>query len=128
MQVQKNLYGHRFLPIDLIGPIREPFLEGRKVRTAGRLMTRRIMGKSMFGDLKDETGRIQIYGKKDELGDQGFEDFTALSMGDILGLEGVLFLSKTGEPTIRVEKFELLSKIVRTLPEKWHGLKDTEIR
>ncbi len=128
MTSEKNLYGHRFLPIESIDSIVTNFSESRKIRTAGRLMARRIMGKSTFSDLRDETGRIQIYGKKDDLGDENYDAFTSLSLGDIIGMEGVLFVSKTGEKSIRVEKFELLSKIVRTLPEKWHGLKDIETR
>ncbi|MBU9889425.1 MAG: lysine--tRNA ligase [Candidatus Omnitrophica bacterium] len=91
-------------------------------------MTRREMGKSTFCDLKDGSGRMQIYAKKDILGDDGYKAFRELSLGDIVGLEGELFTSKTGEQTIKVEKFERLSKIVRTLPEKWHGLKDVETR
>ncbi len=121
-------YGHRFLPKDSLVEIRANFQEGRKVRVAGRLMTRRDMGKSAFADLKDEGARMQIYVKKDIVGEEGYKTFTSLALGDILGLEGELFHSKTGEPTIKVEKYEILSKIVRTLPEKWHGLKDVETR
>ncbi len=91
-------------------------------------MARRVMGKSTFADLKDESGRIQMYGKKDELGEQGLDFFSALSLGDILGIEGSLFVTRMGEKSIKVEKFQRLSKIVRTLPEKWHGLKDVETR
>ncbi|MFZ5801879.1 MAG: lysine--tRNA ligase, partial [Candidatus Omnitrophota bacterium] len=121
-------YGGRFLPVDSIEEVRVHFSEGKKVRLAGRLMARRIMGKSTFCDLKDENGRIQIYGKQDLLGDAGYAEFVSLSIGDILGLEGTLFKSKTGEQTVKIEKFERLSKIVRVLPEKWHGLKDVETR
>ena len=121
-------YGQRFLPKDSIEEVRANFQEGRKVRVAGRLMTRRDMGKSAFADLKDEGARMQIYAKKDVLGEESYKFFTGLSLGDIVGLEGELFKSKTGEPTIKIEKFERLSKIVRTLPEKWHGLKDVETR
>lgn len=121
-------YGHRFLPKDSLSEIRNHFQLGRKVRVAGRLMTRRDMGKSSFADLKDESGRFQIYAKKDILGEDAFKLFTSLSLGDIVGLEGELFNSKMGEPTIKIEKFERLSKIIRTLPEKWHGLKDVETR
>jgi len=92
-------------------------------------MTRRDMGKSTFGDLKDEGGRMQMYAKRDTLGEENYRLFQKeFSLGDILGVEGELFKSRTGEPTIKVEKFERLSKIVRTLPEKWHGLKDVETR
>ncbi len=121
-------YGQRFLPKDSLEEIRANFKEGRKVRVAGRLMTRRDMGKSAFADLKDEGARMQIYAKKDILGEENYKFFTAMSLGDIIGLEGELFNSKTGEPTIKIEKFERLSKIVRTLPKKWHGLKDVETR
>jgi lysyl-tRNA synthetase class 2 len=121
-------YGHRFLPKDSLEEIRANFKESRKVRVAGRLMTRRDMGKSSFADLKDESARMQIYAKKDILGEENYKIFTGLSLGDIIGLEGELFNSKTGEPTIKIEKFERLSTIVRTLPEKWHGLKDVETR
>lgn len=91
-------------------------------------MARRVMGKSMFGDFKDEGARIQIYGKKDDFGDEAFEALTKLSLGDIIGIEGVLFVSKTGEKSIRVQRYQLLAPIHRTLPEKWHGLKDVEAR
>jgi lysyl-tRNA synthetase class 2 len=121
-------YGHRFLPKDSLADLLVDFQEGRKVRVAGRLMTRRDMGKSAFADVKDEDGRMQVYAKKDLLGEESFGLFKGLSLGDIIGLEGELFKSKTGEPTIKVEKFEQLAKIVRTLPEKWHGLKDVETR
>ncbi len=128
MKSEKSFYGSRFLPVESIASLLANFTDGREVRIAGRLMARRVMGKSSFCDLKDESGRIQIYGKKDDLGDAGFETFVSLALGDIIGVEGVLFISKMGEKTVRIKKYEILSKIVRTLPEKWHGLKDIEIR
>ena len=128
MDTQLSDYGGRFLPVESVPSIFEHFEEGRKVRTAGRLMARRIMGKSTFCDLKDESGRIQLYGKKDALGDAGYEAFSSLAIGDIIGVEGDLFVTKMGEKSIKVEKFQRLAKIVRTLPEKWHGLKDVETR
>ncbi len=121
-------YGQRFLPKDSLEELRANFQEGRKVRVAGRVMTRREMGKSTFCDLKDESGRMQLYAKKDVLGEEGYKVFRDLSLGDIIGVEGELFNSKTGEHTIKIEKFERLSRIVRTMPEKWHGLKDVETR
>ncbi len=121
-------YGSRFLPVESIQSILEKFQEGHKVRVAGRLMARRIMGKSAFCDLKDGSGRIQIYAKKDALGDELFESFSGLGIGDIIGMEGELFVSKTGERSIRITSYKKLSTIVRTLPEKWHGLKDVETR
>ncbi len=127
MNTPQKSYGARFLPIEPISSIIENFADGRKIRAAGRLMARRIMGKSTFGDLKDQSARIQIYGKKDELGEK-YDTLMNLSLGDIIGLEGSCFISKSGEKSIRIEKFEILSSIVRTLPEKWHGLKDVESR
>lgn len=121
-------YGARFLPKESIADLIADFREGRKVRLAGRVMSRRDMGKSTFADVKDESARIQTYAKKDLLGEENYKVFQSLGIGDIIGLEGELFTSKSGEKTVRVEKFESLSKIVRTLPEKWHGLKDIEIR
>ena len=128
MDASSSLYGGRFLPVEPLASFLEPFEVGREVRVAGRLMARRIMGKSAFCDLKDESSRIQIYAKLDELGEQNYAEFTSLSLGDILGVEGSLFLSKTGEKSVKIERFKRLSRIVRTLPEKWHGLKDIETR
>ncbi|MBN1688325.1 MAG: lysine--tRNA ligase [Candidatus Omnitrophica bacterium] len=128
MKHKECAYGGRFLPMESIETLRKEFKEGRQVKIAGRLMSRRIMGKSTFSDLKDQNGRIQIYAKKDVLGEELYHVFTSLNIGDILGIEGILFTSKTGEPTVRIENFKVLSTIVRTLPEKWHGLKDIETR
>lgn len=127
-ELDSSLYGSRYLPLDSIEDLRTHFQEGRKVRVAGRLMARRVMGKSTFGDLKDESARIQVYGKKDDMGEESYGRMKHASIGDILGIEGELFTSKTGEPTIRVISLTPLSKIVRTLPEKWHGFKDVEKR
>lgn len=121
-------YGGRYLPKEDLSSVIENFQEGKKVRTAGRLMAKRIMGKSTFFDLKDEFARMQLYVKKDGVGEALYDEITHLSIGDIVGIEGELFTSKAGEKTIRVESLTLLSKIVRTLPEKWHGLKDVETR
>jgi len=125
---QVDIYGSRFLPIEPIESIREPFEEGKKVRIAGRLMAVRSHGKSAFADLKDQRARIQIYAKKDVVGDENYSIFQLLDLGDIIGVEGTLFLSKKGEKTVKVGSFKLLSKIVQMLPEKWHGLKNVEIR
>lgn len=121
-------YGCRFLPLESLQEVLKSFQEGRQVRIAGRLMARRNHGKSTFCDLKDQSARIQIYAKADTLGTEAYERFCALDLGDIIGVEGKLFVSKTGERTVKIEKFTLLSKILRVLPEKWHGLRDVEIR
>lgn len=121
-------YGERYLPKDRIADLITGFEEGKKVRVAGRLVAFRVHGKSVFGNLQDESGKIQIYTKLDDLGPERFELFLKLDMGDILGVEGGLFKSRTGELTVRIDQYRLLSKILQVLPEKWHGLKDVEIR
>jgi lysyl-tRNA synthetase, class II len=99
-----------------------------RVRIAGRLMIRRGHGKAAFGVLQDRTGTIQIYGKIDVLGEEQYEVFQLLDLGDFLGVEGTVFRTNRGEITVLAEKIDVLSKSIRPLPEKWHGLKDIEIR
>ncbi len=100
-----------------------------KVRVAGRLVALRTMGKAVFGHIQDITGRIQIYLRRDIVGEELFSLFNELiDLGDILGFEGRLFRTQTGELTVEVSHFELLSKCLHPLPEKWHGLRDTEVR
>ena len=113
-----------FTPADLI----QNFEDKKKIRTAGRLGAMRFMGKSVFCDLKDETGRIQLYVKKDHLSETDAKVFDLLDIGDLIGVEGELFKTKTGEVSVRVNHLQILSKSLRPLPEKWHGLKDVEIR
>jgi lysyl-tRNA synthetase class 2 len=103
-------------------------LEGERVSVAGRLMSRRGHGKVTFFDLQDSNGRIQLFAKKDVLGEEGYEDLDFLDIGDIVGAEGIVFKTKTGEVSIRTEKITLLSKSLQILPEKFHGLKDQELR
>ena len=86
------------------------------------------MGKSMFIDVRDQSGRIQVYAQKNVLGDDGFHTFTHLDLGDFVGVTGTLFRTKTGEPSIKLESFVILAKALRPPPAKWHGLEDTEIR
>ena len=97
------------------------------VAIAGRIMTLREMGKASFAHLQDETGKIQIYVRQDVLGDQ-YEIFKRLDLGDIIGVKGTIFRTKTGEITVHVQELTLLTKSLRPLPEKWHGLKDIEVR
>ncbi|MBM4192022.1 MAG: lysine--tRNA ligase [Gammaproteobacteria bacterium] len=98
-----------------------------KVHLAGRMMLRRIMGKASFAKIQDSSGQIQLYLQRDVLGDQ-YEAFKAWDIGDILGAKGTLFRTKTGELSVRVESARLLVKSLRPLPDKWHGLADTEVR
>lgn len=100
----------------------------KKIRTAGRLMLVRMHGKAGFAHIKDETGMIQIYVKLDFVGENGFDLFKKLDIGDIIGVEGVVFKTHTEEITVKVEALDLLSKSLLPLPEKWHGLQDVEIR
>jgi lysyl-tRNA synthetase, class II len=101
---------------------------GAVVRAAGRIMSLRGHGKTCFGHIEDSSGRIQFYVRKDDLGEDAFTRFEKMEMGDIAGISGTVFRTKTNEITVRVQTIELLSKAVRPLPEKWHGLTDKEIR
>jgi lysyl-tRNA synthetase class 2 len=96
------------------------------VRVAGRLLVMRDMGKSQFVKILDQQGLIQLYLKKDVLGDEVYAAFKKLDLGDIIGAEGTLFKTKTGEITVRVGRYVLVAKALRPLPEKWHGLTDPE--
>ena len=98
------------------------------VRLAGRIMSVRKHGKTAFAHLMDRTGRIQVYFRKDELGEEAYSLFKLFDIGDILGVKGAIFKTKTGETTISVDGFVLLAKALRPLPEKWHGLRDKELR
>ena len=102
--------------------------EGKVVRVAGRLMSKRGQGKVMFCDLQDATGRIQLFVKIDELGEEEYARFKKNDIGDILGVEGEVFTTKSGEISVRAAKVTLLSKSLLPLPEKYHGLTDKEIR
>ena len=98
------------------------------VRVAGRIMAIRLMGKAGFCHLQQDGKRLQIYVKKDAVGDQGFELYKLLDLGDHIGVSGYLFRTRTGELTIHVEEITFLSKDLLPLPEKWHGLTDVELR
>lgn len=95
---------------------------------AGRLLSKRRMGRTIFADLADRSGRIQLYVRKDELGDAAFEDWNDLDRGDLIGVRGYAFRSKMGELTLHVTAFEILGKSLMPLPDKWHGLVDVEKR
>src|SRR3989338_903076 len=122
------LYPNHFLSDVRVIALLDGFEEGKDVKVAGRMTAKRLHGKSAFADLRDETGRIQLFFKLDLIGQEAFDLFLSLDLGDIIGIEGKLFLTRTGEKSIKIEKYHLLSKIVQILPEKWHGLKDVEAR
>ena len=102
--------------------------EGKEVTVAGRLMSKRRMGKIGFGHLMDLDGKIQIFAKKDVLGDEEYDRFKKLDIGDIIGVTGIVFRTEAGEISIRAEKITLLSKSLQPLPEKFHGLSDPDLR
>lgn len=103
-------------------------MEGQEVSVAGRLMSKRGMGKAMFCDLQDVKGRVQLYVRIDELGEETFAKFKKMDIGDIVGVEGHVFKTQRGEISVKAQKVTLLSKSLLPLPEKFHGLKDTETR
>ena len=110
--------------------IKEKFeeLDGKDVTVAGRLMTFRDMGKASFIDVQDRQGRIQVYVKADEIGEEEYKHFKHLDIGDIVGIEGYAFRTKRGEISVHAKKVTLLTKALQPLPEKFHGLKDMDTR
>ena len=102
--------------------------EGEKVRCAGRIATMRPHGKAAFFHIKDWSGKLQVYVKLDRIGEEKFEIFRLLDLGDIIGVEGKVFKTRKGEITIFADDITVLSKALLPPPEKWHGLKDIETR
>lgn len=121
-------YGSAFDRTGSLAAIREGFSEGRAVRVAGRLASRREMGKSIFADLRDGTDRFQLYLKNEPAAAELFAAFALVDIGDHIGVEGELFTTRTGERSIKVIRWVLLSKALLPPPEKWHGLQDVEAR
>ena len=103
-------------------------MEGKEVSIAGRMMSRRVMGKASFAHIADATGKIQAYVKRDEVGTDDYADFKKWDIGDIIGITGVVFKTQTGETSIHAHSIKLLAKSLLPLPEKFHGLKDTDLR
>lgn len=113
---------------DIRAKFKEEVQEEQTCCAAGRITAFRVMGKSIFADVKDSSGRMQIYVQKDHFPENDFKRFKKFDIGDIIGVKGGLFKTRTGELTIKVSEFTLLSKSLRPLPEKWHGLTDVEQR
>ncbi|MCH3986345.1 MAG: lysine--tRNA ligase [Lachnospiraceae bacterium] len=103
-------------------------MEGKEVSLAGRLMQKRVMGKASFGNIADLKGNIQIYASRDSLGDEPYKAFKKLDIGDVVGVKGTVFKTQKGEISIHCSEVTLLAKCFRVLPEKFHGLKDTDLR
>lgn len=121
-------FGQRFDVDGTVGEVRAGFSEGEAVRAAGRITAHRDMGKSQFLDISDFSGRMQIFLHAKEIGDEAFAILKKLDIGDWIGVEGECFVTKTNEPTIKVKFLTPLSKALRPLPDKWHGVQDAEIK
>jgi lysyl-tRNA synthetase len=121
-------FKNKFTPSETCAAARGNYVEGREVAVAGRITAHRDMGKSMFIDVRDQSGRIQAYAQKNVLGDEQFLIFTHLDLADFIGVKGTLFTTKTGEISIKLTSFTILAKALRPPPAKWHGLEDTELR
>lgn len=103
-------------------------LEGKEVSVAGRMMSKRVMGKASFCHIQDLKGTVQSYVSRDDLGDDDYKDFKKMDIGDIIGIKGIVFKTKTGETSIHAKEVKLLSKSLQILPEKYHGLTNTDMR
>ena len=103
-------------------------LEGKEVSIAGRMMSKRIMGKASFCNVQDLQGGIQVYVARDSVGEEPYADFKKMDIGDIVGVKGYVFRTRTGEISVHAQEFTLLAKSLQTLPEKFHGLTDTDTR
>jgi lysyl-tRNA synthetase class 2 len=121
-------FKNKFTPGETCQQAREHYAEGREVALAGRITAHRDMGKSMFMDIRDQSGRMQIYAQKNVLGDEPFAIFQHLDLADFIGVRGTMFTTKTNEISVKITGFVILAKALRPPPAKWHGLEDTEIR
>jgi len=121
-------FKNKFTPAETCALARANYAEGREVALAGRITAHRDMGKSMFVDIRDKSGRIQVYAQKNVLGDGQFDIFRHLDLADFIGVHGTMFTTKTGEISVKITGFTILAKALRPPPAKWHGLEDTEIR
>ena len=103
-------------------------LEGKVITIAGRMMSKRVMGKASFCNVQDLKGNIQSYVARDSVGEEAYKDFKKFDIGDIVGIKGQVFRTKTGEISVHAEEITLLSKSLQILPEKFHGLTNTDVR
>ncbi len=121
-------FRNKYTPTETCQQARDNYLEGREVALAGRITAHREMGKSQFIDIRDQSGRMQVYAQKNVLGEEQWNIFTHLDLGDFIGVRGTLFTTRTGEISVKLASFTILAKALRPPPAKWHGLEDTEIR
>ena len=103
-------------------------LEGKEVQIAGRMMSKRLMGKASFCNIQDLQGNIQVYVARDEIGQEPYTAFKKYDVGDIVGVRGTVFKTKTGEISVHAEELTLMTKSLQILPEKFHGLTNTDLR
>lgn len=125
-----NPYGQRFDRTHMLREIVDKFeeLEGQVVTVAGRLVAKRGQGKVSFTNIADQTGTLQLFAKIDVLGEPAYQNYLDLDLGDIIGVTGKVFKTQRGEISVQVQSYQLLSKALRPLPDKWHGLTDTDLR
>ncbi|WP_028306509.1 lysine--tRNA ligase [Desulfitibacter alkalitolerans] len=123
-------FGSKFEVTHKAQEIAENFeaLDGQPVKIAGRIMAKRVQGKASFGHIQDLSGQIQIYAQVNNLGEEAYALFKKMDIGDIIGIEGSVFKTRRGEVTVEIHKIKLLTKSLQPLPEKWHGLKDVDLR
>jgi len=123
-----SAFGKAFARDGRFAELTEAYEDGKQVKLAGRMMTCREMGKSVFAHFQDSSGRLQVYLKKNDIGDAAFDAFKLTDLGDHIGVTGTWFTTRTGEQTVKVEEWTLLSKSLLPLPDKWDGLQDIETR
>lgn len=121
-------FKNKFTPSESCSAARENYVEGRPVAVSGRIVAHRDMGKSHFINLRDQSGRIQVYVQKQTLGEEQWNLFKLLDLADIVGVKGTLFTTKTGEISVKCESFTVLAKALRPPPSEYYGLEDTEVR
>ncbi len=119
-------YNQEYHTSDIIENFAE--MEGKQVSIAGRLMSKRVMGKASFFDLRDRCGKVQLYVTRDDMGEEVYKKFKRLDIGDLVGVTGEVFVTQKGEISVRTNGYTLLSKSLLPLPEKFHGLRDTDLR
>lgn len=121
-------FRNKFTPSESCAEARENYAEGRTVQLAGRITAHRDMGKSMFVDIRDQSGRMQIYTQKNVIGEEQFDIFRHLDLADFIGVTGNMFTTRTGEVSVKIESFVILTKTLRPPPAKWYGLENMETR
>ena len=121
-------FANKFTPSESCGDAKTNYTEERPVAVAGRLVSKREMGKTIFAHIRDTSGTIQLFIRKNDIGDEAFKIFKGLDLADFVGANGALFTTKTGEISVKMTDFVVLAKALRPPPDKWHGLADQEIR